>query len=321
MVDGIPATPGVYLFLGRFDEVIYVGKAVDLRRRISQHLSRNGARGEGRTAVMRDNTIGLTWIPTATELQALLLEDRLIKRYWPRYNKRQKKFLRNRYLVLTGGAFPYLKMVEREETGGGKTFGPFKDEFFVSDLLEIMYHHYGIRSCTGPLPQAGCARHALGQCAGPCLGHVSPQAYRQILERVADFLQGEGGEVLEALRKDMEESCGSLDFERAAKSRDRLIFCQGFVKRQRFILKFRETDLLVTDGSAHTHLFRKGAPADPVTPVRASRGTSLRNFEAMSGRDVGPGTDREPDWVLCDRALVVYTWLQKGGGGRSYCFL
>jgi excinuclease UvrABC nuclease subunit len=317
----IPHATGVYLFYDKDGRVIYVGKAINLRRRVFQYFSSSRKSMESRIQQLVFNTADVKWMVEPSELHALLLEDRLIKEHWPLYNTRQKKFLRNKYLGLTDEDFPRLRVLGLDERGSEPVvFGPFPDIFFVSDLLEIIHRVYPIRNCREAVPPSRCRNSRLVNCSAPCKQAITREEYRAIVNRVVDFLRGNTSEVIQRLKVEIKRSSASLEFERAAELRDQIAFCKRFEERQRFYDRFRTRNLFITErgNSDHRYMFRHGSL------LMGSRGPLTEEELLEKGARGGPDDAedrREPDWIILDRANVVYSWLRGRRTHKEFRFV
>lgn len=299
----LPTSPGVYVFHGRHGHPIYVGKAKDVRRRVHQHLF--GAK-ERRHQEMVSGIRDIEHRPTATELHALLLEDELIKRLRPSYNRKQKKQLTPRFIELTPGPFPALRHARAPESCAGRLYGPYPDVHYVEELLGLVTRSFGLRPCaderlSGPCSQLGPA------CAGPCVGRVSEAEYARGAAQAEGFLRGETTELLARLGEEVRLHSERLQFEQASGARDRLVFAERYLRYWKFFSDFRERRALVEDAE-HTYLFHRGSIAGH-WPGRAPSGEELERAFAVE-------LSREPDWVLLDRAAIVRAWVASRSGRR-----
>ena len=179
----VPAATGVYRFLDDAGQVLYIGKAVDLRRRVGQYFRRSASGQQPRMRAMAGAVRDLDWILAGSELEALLLEDSLIKRHLPPYNKRQKKHLLQVYLEVTDEIYPHLRTIEvvPSHPNGDRVFGPYSDSFYADALKTFTTERYGIRSCIGAVPGSSCISYDRGVCPGPCVQGISPEAYDYII--------------------------------------------------------------------------------------------------------------------------------------------
>jgi excinuclease ABC subunit C len=320
-LDEIPQKIGVYLFHDKIGEIIYIGKANNLRRRVSQYFNSSRKRMENRIQQMIFNVADVKWIVEESELHALLLEDRLIKRHWPFYNARQKKFLRNRYLIFTRDKYPRLKILKLQEKEIGQTaYGPFPDEYFVADLLSIIYQFYPIRKCREPEPGKKCTNHQMTNCLAPCRGKITKNKYKKVVDKVTAFLRGDCNTVILSLDDQIRNAVQKLDFERAATLRDQILFCRRFLERQDFYNKFRTKDLLIREEgtTGNLYLFRRG---DLIKSFKGNlAGDEFINTHKVSAPDAR-STKREPDSYFLDKANVVYSWLRNTRTKKIYEFI
>jgi excinuclease ABC subunit C len=291
----VPAAPGVYLFRDRFGAIIYVGKSVNLKRRMAGYFGRNRSRHEGRMKRMVHSIQDFTYRTTDSDLSALLVEDELIKRHLPFFNRRQKKFGNYRYLELTDDPFPCLRVVE--EPGGidrARLFGPFPDLHFIGRLRSLIQRCFSLRDCTEAAPSRRCLNLQIARCEGPCQGLIEPGEYGRNVKEVEAFLKGDANQAKEKLREDMARAAGALDFEQAARCMESLGFCDRFTRRQRFTHRFRFERLTIREkGQAEAaYLFEDG-----------------RRIRPPNDDGSGEAAPIEDDRFLLDRAHIVYHWL------------
>ena len=222
---GLPTDPGVYHFLDG-DDVLYVGKAVDLRDRVRSYAD---PRGE-RIRRMVDRADGIDVAVTDTETQALLLEANLIKRHQPRYNVRLKDDKSYPLVQLTDHPVPRIE-VTRDPDPGATVFGPFTDKGRVETAVKALRETYGLRGCSDH-KYAGrdrpCLDFEVGLCSAPCTGEIDGDTYREDVESVVRFFEGETGVLTDPLRDAMATAAESEQFERAANLRDRLDVVESF---------------------------------------------------------------------------------------------
>lgn len=305
--SSIPSTPGVYSFHDHRGAILYIGKSVSLKQRVASYFHVRGEGGDERIRRMVFNARTITIRETGSELSALLLEDRLIKRHRPPYNKRQKEYLKNRYLLLGGGPYPFVADVESPDGHDpSNLFGPFRDRHFVENLIDVIQSAFGIRSCADREPTMRCANHEIGRCRGPCRGVVSASDYARTVEEVRRFLGGREDEIVARLGPAMASRARRLDFENAAAIRDRITFCRNFCRRQRFVERFKTGVIVVQERDpACFHLFLRGVHherADSVTGIElASLAAGIERVESGRFEDVR---------FVTDRAHIVYGWLK-----------
>jgi excinuclease ABC subunit C len=221
----LPTDPGVYQFLDG-DDVLYVGKAVDIRDRVRSYADPRGERI--RRMVARAEGIDIA--VTDTETQALLLEANLIKRHQPRYNVRLKDDKSYPLVQLTDHPIPRIE-ITRDPDPGATVFGPFTDKGRVETAVKALRETYGLRGCSDH-KYAGrdrpCLDYEVGLCTAPCTDEIDGSAYREDVESVIRFFEGETGVLADPLRDAMATAAEAAQFERAANLRDRLDAVESF---------------------------------------------------------------------------------------------
>ncbi len=223
-VRSLPNAPGVYRMLDKAGDVIYVGKARDLKKRVSAY-----AKGQGHTnriARMILATCGMDFIQTASETEALLLEANLIKRFRPRYNvlMRDDKSFPN-ILLTRDHAFPQIVKHRGARTRRGDYFGPFASAGAVGRTLNTLQRAFLLRSCTDSVFDSRtrpCLLHQIKRCSAPCAGRIDEPGYMALVGEAEAFLTGRSRAVTEQLGQRMEQAAAALDFESAARLRDRI---------------------------------------------------------------------------------------------------
>ena len=221
----LPTDPGVYQFLDG-DDVLYVGKAVEIRDRVRSYADPRGERI--RRMVARAD--GIDVAVTDTETQALLLEANLIKRFQPRYNVRLKDDKSYPLVQLTDHAVPRIE-ITRDPTPGATVFGPFTDKRRVETVVKALRETYGLRGCSDhkyATRDRPCLDYEVGLCTAPCTGEIGESAYGDDVESVVRFFEGETGVLADPLRDAMATAAESEQFERAANLRDRLDAIESF---------------------------------------------------------------------------------------------
>jgi len=220
----LPANPGVYLMKDGQGSVIYVGKAKVLRNRVRSYFQRLQD-STIKTRFMVSKIADIETIVTATEKDALILENNLIKKYRPRYNVVFRDDKEYPYLRLAAGElYPNLTIVRRTQKDGSAYFGPFASVQALRETLKAINAIFPLRKCSGKRfeKKRPCIYHQLGQCPAPCCCAVEPAQYQKTVMDVKLFLQGRSAEVLSGLRHRMEDAAEGLNFELAAQLRDRI---------------------------------------------------------------------------------------------------
>ena len=231
----LPDSPGCYLMKDAAGEIIYVGKAVNLKNRVRSYF-RDTAHTP-KVAAMIAHIDDFDILLCGTNLEALILECNLIKLHKPYYNILLKDDKHYPYLkVDTRQPYPRLEICRKMEKDGAKYFGPYIGANAVRQVIEAVRGVFPIRSCRQALPAKSprrpCMNHDIGRCLAPCAGLCTEETYREMIEGVLSFLGGDYGSVLKKLRKDMEEAASAMRYEKAAKIRDRIRDVEGLMERQ-----------------------------------------------------------------------------------------
>jgi len=215
----LPGTPGCYLFLDKGETIIYVGKAKNLKKRVSSYFQKKDLDPKTRNLVAAIARISV--MVTNTETEALLLENNLIKKYQPRYNIDLKDAKRYAYIELTREPFPRIGIARRTGRGEATYFGPFVSAAERDALIHIVRKIFHLRSCRR-LPKRACLRHHMHTCSAPCIGAISEGEYRLQAERAAALLKGKSSELLISLRREMAGYSSREDYEKALALRDQI---------------------------------------------------------------------------------------------------
>lgn len=233
----IPHAPGVYIMRDANDRVIYIGKAKDLRKRVGSYYSQP----LGYTRKMDGLLESLANIETTvvgTELEALMLESQLIRRYRPRFNTVQRNAEQYAYIkVDAGNAWPTVTMAKDRANDGARYFGPFRSSRSARDAVRLINDTLPIRTCKRSFKDrrslgSPCIELSLKHCCGPCMGLADSEAYRGHINLVIEFLEGNGDALLPLLYSRLESTVGTLDFEKAAELRDQIAKVTNLVLEQ-----------------------------------------------------------------------------------------
>ncbi len=221
----LPARPGVYLMHDARDNIIYVGKAVNLRNRVRSYF-RDSTVKSPKIQKMVSLIARFEYIVTDSELEALVLENNLIKEHNPKYNTMLKDDKTYPYIKVTvGEAFPRVLFSRQMKKDKSRYFGPFTSAAAVKDTIELLNKLFKLRTCNRNLPRdcgldRPCLNYHIGQCAAPCQGKIGREEYRKNVDRALEFLNGNYGMILDELQAKMEAAAGALEFEEAARIRD-----------------------------------------------------------------------------------------------------
>ncbi|AEH44465.1 excinuclease ABC, C subunit [Thermodesulfatator indicus DSM 15286] len=238
-----PTAPGVYLFKTSKGEVLYVGKAKNLRKRLQSYLRPDQPY---KTRVLLAKAEKLETIVTRSEKEALVLEANLIKKHRPRYNVilRDDKAYPLLRLSLKD-EFPRLSVVRRRRKDKALYFGPYPSAGAVRQTLKFLSRFFPLRRCSNAefrRRERPCLYHQIGRCSAPCVGLITPEEYKKIVDGAVAFLKGKAKELLKSLYQEMEEAAENLEFEKAAALRDRIFAIERTLEAQAVNLP-REEDL------------------------------------------------------------------------------
>jgi excinuclease ABC subunit C len=234
-LKSMPAKPGVYLFRGGDDEVLYVGKAKSLRSRVRSYFRAGDARKVLDQLIDRVERIEV--VVTSTEAEAFHLEQNFIKRHRPPFNVRLRDDKSYPYIAVTvEDEYPRVMFTRERHRRGVVYFGPYANAKKVRETLDVLNRVFPYRPCEGPQPgrHSGipCLDYHIERCLAPCVGYVSPEAYREIIDRVTEFLSGETRPILRELEEKMRDAAERQDFEAAARYRNRLFSVRHLAERQ-----------------------------------------------------------------------------------------
>ena len=239
--EAIPDRPGVYLFRDRDGRVIYVGKAISLRKRTASYFQpmRNL---HPRTAAMVDASAALEWVLVSGEVEALQLEYNLIKQHRPRYNVRYRDDKSYPWLAVPlGDEIPRPRVERGRKRKGTRYFGPYAHAYAIRETLDLLLRTFPMRTCSGGVFQRQrrlgrpCILYDINKCSGPCVGHISPEDHRRIVEDFVAFMEGRTRPTLQRLEAEMREAAEQLNFERAARLRDQLASVRRATERQQMV--------------------------------------------------------------------------------------
>lgn len=240
----LPTRPGVYLMKNEAGEIIYVGKAKNLRSRVRSYFQRSRDHSP-KVRVMVSHITDFDYIVTDSEVEALILENNLIKEHAPRYNVRLKDDKTYPYIKVTlNEHFPRVLLVRRRLNDGARYFGPYTDVKAVRETLDFLRAIFPVRTCRKDIkPGASdrpCLNYHLGRCEAPCASLVSLEDYRAMIDEVVAFLEGKVEHVIPKLTAKMQEAADKLEYERAARLRDQIYAIRKMAERQKIVAEHRE---------------------------------------------------------------------------------
>lgn len=234
----LPASPGVYIMHDKRDAIIYVGKAINLRNRVRSYF-RESTTKTVKIQKMVSLISYFEYIVTDSELEALVLENNLIKEHRPKYNTMLKDDKTYPYIKVTmGEEFPRILFSRYMKKDKSKYYGPYTSAASVKDTIDLMNKLYHLRTCSKNLPRdigkdRACLNYHMHQCDAPCIGAISKEQYRQQVQKALDFLNGNYKEILKELEEKMIKASEDLDFEQAAQYRDLLNSVKAVAQKQK----------------------------------------------------------------------------------------
>ena len=323
LADTLPNSPGVYLFRGPNDEVLYVGTATDLRRRVRQYFTA----GERRSRIKE--MVGIServdHVECAHPLEAEVRELRLLAAHQPRYNRRSKFPQRTWWVVLTDEPFPRLSIVRTPRPGA---LGPFSSQRKAADAVEALQSATMVRRCTDKIPARApsgrpCALYELGRCGAPCAGHQDAAEYAPHVVSIRDVVAGRDNALLERLRAELDRLAIAERFEDAAVHRDQLAALIRALDRGQRLAALASVPELVAarpDGSGGWHLavLRHGRLASAGVARRGVAPMPVVEMLQASAETVLPGQGPLRG-APADEVRVVYRWLTTGGTRLVRC--
>jgi len=218
--DNLPPKPGVYLMKNVKDEIIYIGKARNLKKRVRSYF--NAGEKDIKTRFLVKKIADIEYIITNTEYEALLLENTLIKKWKPHYNINLKDGKTYPVIRVTAEDFPRVFRTRRIIQDGSSYYGPFPDIYSIDRYLALIDKLFPLRKCRGSLKKREhpCLYYHIGRCSAPCCGRISKEEYQERIKKVKSLLSGDITEIIRELNEKMKEASSALNFEKAAELRD-----------------------------------------------------------------------------------------------------
>ncbi|KAF0334136.1 excinuclease ABC subunit UvrC [Pediococcus acidilactici] len=227
----LPDKPGCYQMKNLNSQIIYVGKAKNLKNRVRSYFKSSH---EGKTAKLVSEIADFDYIVTASDKEAFLLEITLIKKYQPYYNIKLKKGTGYPYIKITNEKDPRMQIVSNVRRDGGYYFGPYPNVYAAEETLHFLEKVYPLRRCNGYQGRP-CLYYHMGQCLGACFKEVPKEEYDQQIAKIKSFLRGNVAKVKKSLQAKMQQASEAMEFERAAEIRDQIHYIEVTVEKQRII--------------------------------------------------------------------------------------
>ena len=233
----IPNKPGVYLMFNEEDIIIYIGKAKVLKNRVRQYFQ-SSAKNSPKVLSLVKKIKRFEYIVTETEVEALILENNLIKKYEPKYNIRLKDDKTYPYIKLTvNEMFPRLFITRKHENDKAKYFGPFTSSHILKENLDLIHKILPLRRCTKKFPrdlgkERPCLNYHIGKCKAPCNYHISEEEYNKMVQTAIDFFNGKHKDIIKNLEDEMFKASENLEFEKASEFRDKIFAIKKLEENQ-----------------------------------------------------------------------------------------
>ena len=330
-LDNLPARSGCYLMKDVDGNVIYVGKAINLRNRVRSYFH-NSAQHHPRTNQLVRRIADIEWIVVGSELEALILEMNLIKKYRPHYNVRLKDDKRYPYIkVHWATPFPKVTVTRQMVQDGSRYFGPYTSVWAVHQTLDVLRRIFPYLTCDREITgqdERACLYYDIKLCTAPCIGAINHANYRQMIDDLCHFLEGRTDPIVSRMRLEMEQAAEELRFERAASLRDQIRAIENVVERQKVVSnEYIDSDVLAMARSN----------GEAVVQVFFIRGGKLigRDYFVLEGATDTPDSEVMtefikqfydqapivPPQVLLPHELqeyqIIYQWLSQKRGGEK----
>lgn len=330
-LDTLPTKTGCYLMKDADGKVIYVGKAVNLRNRVRSYFHNSGQHAPKTYQLVR-KIADIEWIVVGSELEALILEMNLIKKYRPHYNVRLKDDKRYPYIkVHWADPYPKVTVTRQMVADGSRYFGPYTSVWAVHQTLDVLRKIFPYLTCDREITgqdERACLYLDIKLCTAPCIGAISQFRYRQMIDDLCHFLEGRTASIVSRLHKEMEQAAEELRFERAAALRDQIQAIENVVERQKVISPdYIDSDVLAMARSN----------GEAVVQVFFIRGGKLigRDYFLLEGTSEAPDSDvmaeflkqfydqapTVPPQVLLPNEVeelqIIRQWLSQKRGGQK----
>ncbi|MGE5594051.1 MAG: excinuclease ABC subunit UvrC [Betaproteobacteria bacterium] len=242
-VKNLPDRPGVYIMKDAAGRVIYIGKASSLRNRVRSYFQSPESLPR-RTQVLVEHIADFEYVVTDSEVEALILENTLIKRHRPRYNVRLRDDKTYPYIKVTlAEPFPRVVVTRRLEEDGSRYFGPYPDVGGMRSTLAFLRRLFPVRGCAKKVSESShdrpCLNYHIGRCLAPCAGAITREAYAELVKQIVLFLEGRQDQLVREMKRQMQAASDLLDFEAAAALRDRVRAMERVMERQKAVLGSR----------------------------------------------------------------------------------
>ena len=289
----LPGKPGVYLMHDETDAIIYVGKAISLKNRVRSYFRESTVKSL-KIQKMVSHIARFEYIVTDSELEALVLENNLIKEHNPRYNTMLKDDKTYPYIKVTVGEdYPRVLFCRQMKKDKSRYFGPFTSAAAVKDTIELLNRLFALRTCHRVLPrdiglERPCLNYHIGQCMAPCQGDISKEDYRKNVDQALSFLNGNYGMILDDLQEKMQKAADELNFEEAIRYRDLYNSVKAVSQKQKITDSDGEDkDIIALDQEGGEAVVQAHRPAGRPRPYPGAQ-------KRTEGKAGGAGGEKRP---------------------------
>ena len=330
----LPDTPGVYIMHDASDAIIYIGKAVSLKKRVRQYFQPSHDEGIKKKQMV-EHIARFEYIITDSELEALVLECNLIKEHCPKYNTMLRDDKTYPYIKVTVGEdYPRVLFAREMKKDRSRYFGPYTSAGAVKDTIELINKLYGIRTCSRNLPknigkERPCLNYHIHQCEAPCMGYISKEDYRKKISGILEFLNGNYRPVIAELTEKMQKASDAMEFERAIEYRELLNSVSQIAQKQKITASDGEDKDIIavaaddTDAVVQVFFIRSGKLIGrDHFHVRVGTEESIRQILGEFLKQFYSGTPFIPREIMLQAEIddipVLEEWLTKKRGKKVY---
>lgn len=309
-LDKLPESNGIYIFKDKKERIIYIGKSKNLNKRVKSYFTNSSNKAKKMVSLLDS----IDFIRTSTELEALLLEDELIKKHRPDFNRKQKDFAKYRYFSFKGAEYPALLC--GGEPVSDEFYGPFVRQNMAENVFQLLSDNLMLRTCRDDKPQRKCIRRDMSFCLAPCSADIGDE-YHTNVKIAQSYLRGESPYFVEFLRTKMVEYSEDLEFEKAQVIKNSLKMLNGYFYRQEFFQKFSSSGVYVETVKPKplSYLFFRGNLLG-ISKALYSK-AELRNM--LNNRlSKYRYIDKYNNIERYDRANIVFTWVMNSKGSYIY---
>jgi len=277
----VPTLSGCYIYYNNQNEVIYVGKAKNLKRRVYSYFHKK--HDSVKVSLLVSQIEKMEYIITDSEVEALILESHLIKKYKPKYNVLLKDDKKYPYFLITDEKYPRISIIRKKNMNPekGKYYGPYTDIRAMHSTLDFLKKIFPLKQCKNPkFSNRPCLYYHIGRCMAPCQGKITSEEYKEIVSQVELFLSGRQSELLKKLKEEMEKYSANEQFEKAAKMRDSYLDLQKTLERQKVV--FENTKL---NQDVISTVYEDGIFAITILLIREGRLIDKKDFTYFDERN------------------------------------